>query len=315
MSVDNYYLGLDVGGTNIKVGLINDQGQVLARRSFLTLASRSPEEIIGDVVTNLREIAAQSPAPPLALGVGLPGCIDASRRYLVRAPNMPGWIRLPVADIMSEALGLPVQLENDTNLYALGEWLYGAGRGLTNLIVLTLGTGVGSGLILEGKLWYGAFDSAAEIGHVPLNLNGLQCGCGCRGCLETVASATGMTHLGRKLLAAGKPTTYKGRPEDLSARMLHELALSGDALAIDVFYQAGEALGQALSGIFNLLGLQGVVLGGGASGAFEFIQPGLLKVLNRYLIVTDPKNINVLPGILGSDAPLLGAAALLKQSL
>lgn len=315
MSSDNYYLALDVGGTNVKAGLVNDRGRVLEQVHFLTRATRSPEEVMEDIVINLRKLAAQSPKPPLALGIGLPGCIDASRKFLVQAPNMPGWVQIPMAEIMSQALGLPVWLENDTNLYALGEWFHGAGRGFTNLIVLTLGTGVGSGLILDGKLWRGSFASAAETGHIPLSLGGLTCGCSRPGCLETIASATGMSNLGRKLLTEGCPTSYQGLPEDLNTKVFHELARKGDTLALEVFNQAGKALGQVLAGIFNLLGLEAAVIGGGAAGAFEFIHPGLLEVLQRHIIVTDPENIKILPGSLGDEAPLLGAAALLKQTL
>ena len=315
MTSEKYCLALDVGGTNVAAGLVSTSGQVLSKRYFPTQATRPVEVVIGDMITNLQELITQSPTPPVALAVGLPGWIDTAKGVLVRAPNMPDWNHVPMADIMQRALGLPVLLENDANLYALGEWLYGSGQGLKNLIVMTLGTGVGSGLILNGKLWYGSFTSAAEAGHIPLTLDGAECGCGGRGCLETIASATAMGRLGREWLERGGLSNYKGRPEDLTTEIMYELAKGQDAMALSVFKQAGQALGRVLAGMFNLLGLEGAVVGGGAAGAFEFIEPGLQEIISQRVIITNPENIKIAVGSLGQDAPLLGASALVNQIL
>ncbi len=306
---------MDVGGTNVIAGLVKTDGTVVGRRRFPTLAGRPPVEVMADMAANLKELAGEAPggASPVALAVGLPGWLNQREGLLIQAPNMPGWVNVPMADIMSQTLGLPVRLENDSNLYALGEWLKGAGRGLENLLVITLGTGVGGGLILENKLWNGSFASAVEIGHIPLILEGGSlCGCGRRGCLETVASATGMSRLGREWIAAGKPTDYQGRPVDLSPRLMFGLAQESDPMALAIFHQAGQALGTILAGIFNLLGLEGVVIGGGAAGAFDYIYPGLWATLSERVLVTDPAGLKVLKGELGEDAPLVGAAALLR---
>ncbi len=309
------YLALDVGGTNITAGLVDEGGRVLARRRLATLSGRPPQAVIDDMAASLRAVAAEAPLnqPPRALAVGLPGWIDQDEGLLIQAPNMPGWTNVPMVSIMSQALNLPVHLENDTNLYALGEWLNGAGRGLSNLLVVTLGTGVGGGLILENRLWNGSFASAGEIGHTPVRLDGALCGCGRRGCLETVSSATGMSRLAREWLSAGKPTVYQGRPEDLTPQAMYGLAQSGDEMSRAVFEEAGRTLGVVLSGVFNLLGLEGVVIGGGAAGAYEFIRPSLWEVLAGRIIITTPERIKLVKGELGDDAPLAGAAALLRN--
>lgn len=309
-----HFLVMDVGGTNVIAGLVNDEGQVMARRRFLTKSHRPAQEVMADMAANLRQLAAESPdgAKPEALAVGLPGWIDHERGFLIKAPNMPGWVDLPIAEILGQALQLPVMIQNDTNLYALGEWLHGAGQGLKNVIVVTLGTGVGGGLILDGQLWNGSFASAVEIGHMPVSPDGAICGCGRRGCLETVASATGMSRLGRQWLAQGLPTAYNGRPEDLTSLIMFNLAQQGDPMALDVFRQAGEALGLVLSSVFNLLGLEGAVLGGGGAGAYEFIRPSLNKVLAHQLIVAEPGQIKIMTTKLGENAPLVGGAALLS---
>ena len=308
------WLALDVGGTNVIAGLVDDCGRVLARRRFATRAGeRGPQELMVEMAEALRAVAAEAPAdqPPQGLAVGLPGWIDPGRGLLVQAPNMPGWTNVPMAKVMRASLGLPVLLENDTNLYALGEWRNGAGRGLSNLLVITLGTGVGGGLILENRLWTGSFATAVEIGHTPIDLEGAECGCGRRGCLETVASATGMKRLARQWLGAGRPSQYRGRPEDLNPEIMFDLARRGDPMSLAVFQEAGRKLGMVLAGVFNLLGLEGVVVGGGAAGAFEFIRPVMWEVLSQHFIIADPDRIKLLKGTLGEDAALAGAAALL----
>ena len=310
------YLTMDVGGTNVLAGLVDSEGRVLARRHFATRAGRPVEQLIADMAANLSALRTEAPngRAPAALAIGLPGWISQSEGVLINAPNMPGWSNVPLASILSRELGLPVYLENDTNMYALGEWLYGAGRGLKNLIVITLGTGVGGGLILDKQLWNGSFASAVEVGHIPLTARGgALCGCGRRGCLETVASATGMKRLAREWIEAGKPTLYKGRPDDINTKIMAELANQGDPMSRHVFQRAGEALGMILVGIFNLLGLEGVVIGGGAAGAFEHISPKLWRTLSCRLIVAEPSKISVIKCALGEDAPLAGGAALLKR--
>jgi glucokinase len=252
---------------------------------------------------------------PKALGIGAPGWIRPKEGVVVMAPNIPGWRDVPITRIMSEAMDLPAILENDANLYALGEWLAGAGRGSENEITLTLGTGVGGGLILNGRLWNGSFASAAEVGHIPYDpWNGTICGCGRRGCLETVASATGMTRVAREWLAQSRETIYKGKPEEINPAIMFELARRLDPMSLFVFKTAGEALGLALATIFNLLSLEVAVIGGGAAGAFEFIEKHILETLSERLITAHIQEIKVIKGTLGLNAPLVGAAALLTAA-
>jgi len=309
------YLAADIGGTNITMGLVDEDGRALARQSFATAADRGPAQVMADIIGHLKKLNGEAPEGrrPGGLVIGVPGWINQAEGILLRAPNMPGWINVPVVDILSRALALPVFLENDCNLYALGEWRSGAGRGLRHLLILTLGTGVGGGLIIDGRLWYGAFASAGEIGHQMVEPRGSLCGCGRRGCLETIASATGMTRLGREWLKKKKETLYEGAPDRLTPLVMFDLARRGDPMSLAVFRRAGEAVGQVLAGVFNLLGLEGAIIGGGAAGAFEFISPRLREVLAERLIVADPSQIKLARGELDEDAPLAGVPALIQS--
>jgi glucokinase len=307
-------LAADIGGTNIKVGLVDEGGRVLANQGFPTDSSRGPDSVMADVIRHLKKLLAEAPPNrrPKGLAIGVPGWINQTQGVLLKTPNMPGWINVPVAEIMSRALDMPVFLENDSNLYSLGEWHSGAGRGLRHLLIVTLGTGVGGGLIIDGKLWYGAFASAGEIGHQQVEARGVLCGCGNRGCLETIASATGMARLGREWLKKKKATLYQGAPEKLTPKIMFDLAQRGDPMSLAVFRRAGEALGVVLAGIMNLLGLEGVIIGGGAAGAFEFIRPRLQAVMAKGVVVADSAQIKLVRGELGEDAPLSGAPALIQ---
>jgi glucokinase len=311
---DDTFLALDIGGTKISCGLIARSGEVLFRESFPTALGPTPLALTEIIVEKLKSIwtKAGDGRRPKALGIGAPGWIRPKEGLVVMAPNIPGWRDVPITRIMSQAMDLPALLENDANLYALGEWLAGAGQGVENEITLTLGTGVGGGLILNNRLWSGSFASAAEVGHIPYDpWNGFNCGCGRKGCLETVASATGMTRVAKKWLAEGRDTLYNGRPEDLNPAIMFELARRLDPMSLFVFQTAGQALGLALATIFNLLSLEVAVVGGGAAGAFEFIEKPIMDTLGERLVTAQIHEIKVIKGSLGLNAPLVGSAALL----
>jgi glucokinase len=313
---DDTFLALDIGGTNINCGLVTRSGEILFTDSLSTKSGSTPQSLIDLMVDKLKVLwkKAENHSRPKALAIGAPGWLKPREGVVVVAPNIPGWRDIPITRIMSQALDLPARLENDANIYALGEWLAGAGRGADNQITITLGTGVGGGLILNGKLWVGSFASAAEIGHIPLGPSAtITCGCGRQGCLETVASARGMTNLAKKWLETGRESTYLGSPEAINTETMKSLAIKGDPMSIWVFQQAGKALGQILSGIFNLLSLQRAVIGGGAAGAFEFIQKSIIEVLGTHLVTAQIDEIQVVKGQLGASAPLVGAAALLAE--
>jgi glucokinase len=307
------FLALDIGGTNVTSGLVARDGAILAEEVFPTNLGPTPQALIDLIVDKLKILKGRAEGrQPRGLAVGAPGWLNLRDGVVVVAPNVPGWRDVPIVKFLTRALDLPTKLENDANLYALGEWLAGAGRGGENQITMTLGTGVGAGLILNGRLWSGSFTTAAEVGHIPLSLSSdVVCGCGRRGCLETVASARSMARLGRRRLELGQETLYDGPPEALTAELMQELAKKGDPLSLAVFREAGRAIGQVLAGVFNLLSLETAVIGGGASGAFEHLRESILDVLAAHLVTAQIEEIRVVRAQLGIRAPLVGGAALL----
>ncbi|MDR0356074.1 MAG: ROK family protein [Deltaproteobacteria bacterium] len=309
---DDSFLAVDIGGTNVTCGLVSRRGQVLSTDIFPTSHGPTPKALIELMVSRLDALRkkADASSPPAALAVGAPGWLRPKDGIVVKAPNIKDWIDIPIAKLMAEAMGLPVRLENDANLYALGEWLAGSGQGSDNEIVLTLGTGVGAGLILKGQLWSGYFFSAGEVGHIPLGpAFTTPCGCGGSGCLETVASAKGMSSAAREWLKAEKSSLFTGSLAELNTEVMRELAEKGDPMSLHVFRQAGLALGQVLAGVFNLLSIERAVIGGGAAGAFEFIKGPMMEVLSKHIVTAKIEEVQIVKGALGSVAPLIGGAA------
>jgi len=302
------WLGVDIGGTNTRVGLVDDGG-LIAARGFPT----RPTAGVGPWAQRLRQEAAELRGPdPLGVGVACAGVLDVRAGLVLRSPNLPSFNGQALVGLVSEALGLPAVLENDANLYALGEQSFGAGQGHADLACLTLGTGVGGGLIMDGRLVRGPLGSAGEIGHTLVVGDGRLCGCGARGCLEAYASATGLRGMLLEALAAGRQTSL-GRDDSVAA--MDAAAWAGDALARELFAVAGMALGRAFADLVCTLGLDLIILGGGVARGWELMRPAAQEELTRRLRVLDPARVRVILGALGDDAPVLGAAALARDEL
>ena len=314
----NTFLGVDLGGTYVKYGLVEADGGVIERGRFQTRVERGPESALRELALRLEALTGRCShrERPSAVGVGVAGLVRPRDGTLLYGPNLPGWRDVPVARVLSSALdGMEVRVHNDADMCLLGEWAKGAGRGLNHLAEVTLGTGVGGGLILDGRLWCGPEHTVAEIGHMIIEPQGRVCVCGRRGCLETLASATAVTRMVREWLADGRTGLYTGPPEELTAREICDLARQGDTLALEAFEFAGRALGLALANLFNVLGLEGVVIGGGAAPAYEFLYPGMNETFRTHAMALDPERVRFAPAALGDDAGLVGVSVLLSSDL
>ncbi len=289
-------IGIDVGGTNLRGALIGADGEIMRRFRVLSDIHKGREsflERLVDEVRRLQNTAASLGAPIQAVGVGVPGLIDR-QGWVHSSVNMPALEGIALRDCLEQRLELPVRCANDANLIALGEFRYGSGRGFNSVLVVTLGTGVGSGLILNGQLWEGTAGFAAEFGHTTVNPDGHPCPCGNCGCLEQYVSATALSRFGG------------GRAPELLA----SLARGGDEGVRQLFQQAGIYLGIALAGLLNTLNLDGIVIGGGVSASYDLLEPALTATLHQRTFPQILRGVQIRRASLGDDAGLLGAALL-----
>lgn len=308
------WVGIDLGGTNARLALVH-QGQVMEHLRFATEAGRGPDDLVRRLANGVAELGRSAATQGLTLaGVGIasPGVLDRARGVVLASPNLPAMEGYPLAERLAAVCGAPVALENDANLYALGEHRFGAGQGVDDLICLTLGTGVGGGLILGGRLVVGPLGCGGEIGHTLVEPGGRECGCKARGCLEAYASATGLTAALQEALAVGRPTSLG--PGD-GVRAMDLAAQAGDPLAVELFRQAGLMLGRALANLVALTGLELAIIGGGVAKGWGLMESGCRAGLADRLRVVDPGRVRIVAAALGEQAPLLGAAALAQTTL
>ena len=304
-------IGVDLGGTNCRAALVDLQGVVRHTLRISTDIHDGLESFLSRFEALGRELigrARESGTEVMALGVGAPGVISSDGKVEV-SPNLAPLNGVPFASRLSKMFGLPVTVMNDANAIAVGETRQGAGREFSSCLTLTLGTGVGGGLFLDGKLWEGADGSAGEVGHMMVEPQGRPCGCGSRGCLEQYASATGLVKNAVALLAAGgKGLLAEKDPEELTSDEVASAARRGDSLALEAMAEGGIRLGQALAGVANLLNLDGVVIGGGASASLDLMLPSLNSELVARGFAIPVRRLRIVRAQLGDEAGIIGAA-------
>jgi glucokinase len=301
-----YSIGIDLGGTNLRAAAIDNSGRMLKKVSGTTPVAAGPEAVIGDMAGAAAALREEFGRDGLAgIGVGVPGNIEMRTGTVLAWNNAPAFNGYPTRDKLSALLNTPVILENDANCAALGEHWMGAGRGVEDLVMLALGTGIGGGIILGGRILHGYAGMAAELGHITVVPNGNPCGCGNRGCVEKYASATAIGAMGRNL----------GLGADLTAEDVASLAAQGDARALAVYRSAGESLGIALAALINVFNAPLYLLGGGVSAAWDLFAPSMLAEVERrsltYRLTRATTRIE--RATLGGDAGLYGAASLAKS--
>jgi len=297
--------GIDLGGTNVRIGLVEAESfEILREEKMPSQVELGHAQLVERLVEAVRRLGQ---GRVRAVGIGVAGLIDAQRGYVLFSPNFPGWVDVPLGPELEWATGLPVAVENDANVVALGEYRAGAGQGAKCFLALTLGTGAGGGFVFDGKLFRGATGQAGEVGHMLIVPGGALCGCGRRGCLETIASATGLVRMVREELLAGRESVLADVSE-LGAKEIDRAAREGDGLAIEVYERMGRALGLALANMFNTLDLDVISLGGGVAAASDLFMPALREQLDQCLLPR--KDVKVVRTRLGDTAGILGAAGL-----
>lgn len=302
-------IGIDLGGTNLRAARISEAGKILHRERFATRIDLGLPHLVDGLVTLCRSLSPPGPRI-LPVGIGIPGIIDADGTIQV-SPNLPQLNGINLAKVLRDRLDAPVLAVNDAAAIAWGEARFGAGQDFASLITVTLGTGIGGGIILARRIWSGRDGYAGELGHLTVEPEGRSCGCGNRGCVETYASATGLVRSVREGLAAGGKSSLAEVPvADLTAQSVAEAARYGDLLAQSAIELAARKLGQALAAALNLLNPEALIITGGMGASLPLLQPYLLDELTRRSFVFARHPVPVLPGALGDDAGLLGVADL-----
>ncbi len=319
-----FSIGVDLGGTNLRAAAVTPEGERLEAVSQPTRLHAGPQTVLDDIAGAVRKLMERSGGADalVGIGVGSPGPLELPAGILHHPPNLPGFDGLHLRAELERRLGRCVSVDSDANLAAFGEHYLGAGRalGTDSLCMLTLGTGVGCGIVLEGRIWHGMQGAAGESGHGPLDPNGPLCPCGARGCLEMYASATAIVRRAGQLGLGSDSTEGNGSSGPLSASSIAELATAGDARALQVFDEMGRALGLSLANLINALDLPLYVIGGGAAAAWPLFAPRMFATVREmsYVyrlsmpddpVVFQPGRTHIAPAQL-SDAGLLGAALL-----
>ena len=300
-----YSIGVDLGGTNLRAAAVDRTGKILDKVEGTTKLSAGRDAVISDIVASIVKLRATGEADHLAgIGIGVPGFIIIEKGIITASPNLPGFENFAVRDEIERLLKTPVLLENDANAAALGEKWIGAGRDVDDLVLLTLGTGIGGGIIVGGKVLHGFIGMAGELGHITVVPDGNPCGCGNVGCLEKHASATAVTAMARML----------GLGEALTAKNIYDLALAGNVRAQTCFERMGWALGVALASLTNIFNFPLFLLSGGMLPSWDLFAPAMFAECKRRSLTFRNSSTRIERAHLGNEAGLLGAAYLPFQA-
>jgi len=307
-----YAAAMDIGGTNIRAALVSSSGQIVKREQRGTAPVRGFDLIFIDIIemlTNMMSTTGESEVT--GIGIAAPGPLDPKSGVIIQTPNL-GWKNVPLKELVRERIRLPVYVDNDSNMAAFGEKWLGAARGVNDFVCLTLGTGVGGALVLNGKLYHGSTGAAGHIGHYVINPDGPQCGCGGRGHLETYASATAIVRRTIEKIKAGQksaiPDLVEGDLSKLTSLMIFEAAKAGDGLALEIFRETGFYIGLVIVSLINIVNPELVVIGGQVAEAGDLLFDPIREYVAKMVSLVPPPQI--VPAMMGNDAGTIGAAGL-----
>lgn len=278
-----------------------------------TLKKQGKDKIILRLLDAIGKLIGESGVKVKAIGVGCPGPLDSRKGVVLSPPNLPDWRGLPLKKIIERRFRLPVVLENDANCAGLGEAVKGAGRGASSMVLLTLGTGIGSAIVLNGRLWTGKGGFAAELGHTSIDINGPKCGCGNRGCIEMYASATAVVRRMRQALRRGYRSKYFKTAAGITAEQIYHAANKGDNLPRRIADETAVYLGAAIANIINALDPEVIVLAGGMAKAGRGFLGKIKKETKARVLKETMRGVKIVPAVLGEDAGIIGAARRAKE--
>jgi glucokinase len=308
--------GIDVGGTKVALAIADSEGNLLSMTRFPTEVQLGPHRIIEKVLTELETMCGERQCDLAAIGIGCAGPLDRSRGLILSPPNLPGWDEIPIVNIVQDSFNVPVLLDNDANAAALGEFEQGAGRGLRDIVYMTISTGVGGGVIVNGEIVHGVGDGAGEVGHMPVLVDGPECGCGYRGCLEALCSGTSIARRAKERLQQGAPSSLTAnRIEEVTAKKVADAAREGDSLASEIWNETIFYLAFGLHSIIATLAPEAVILGGGVSTAGEQLLGPLRQQVYDRVKMLPVERVKILQAALGHDSGIHGALILARRNL
>ena len=311
-------LGADLGGTRLKVGLFRENGTVVKEENVAAQVDRGVDHVLHRMVTVFENIirVAGNGMPVEGVGLGIAGLIDGWNGIVREAPNLPGWRDIPVKHYLENRLQIPVIMDNDANVAALAEFCFGAGQGVNSMMMVTLGTGVGGGLIFGGEIYRGEGGLAGEFGHTVVDLDGPPCHCGNKGCIESFIGNYAILQRFFHELDQGGSSTLESTPrEKISVETISQAGNQGDSLARRVFTDAGRALGVGFANIVNLLNIKRFVVGGGVAKAGKMILDPAREMMRKTAFKASLERVDVVPAKLGDRAGMVGAARLARVDL
>ena len=301
-----FVLAADLGGTNLRMASVSADGEMLYRVKEAIPESRTKEEIVASICRMAKECIDNTDGVPLSIALAVPGIVDTMNGFVYRAPNLPDLNQFAISQEIEKHLSIRVLIENDANAAAIGEVWKGSAIDTQNAIMVTLGTGVGGGIIINGEILRGIDGTAGEVGHINVEPDGLECGCGSFGCVEQYSSATAVARYGNQI--HGGIDGNGGAP--LTSEDIFERAKNGEEWALSVFQRQGKYLGLALAGLLNCLNPEVIVFGGGAAGAWEFFVPALKEQLKKSSYREPALRAKIKRSELGDDAGIMGVAKL-----
>lgn len=312
-------IGIDVGGTNVKIALVDSDGKIGYSNTIPTRAEMGYEYTINNMKQAIRDLMTETKLSAKdieGIGFGLPGQVDFKSGIVRLITNIPGWVEIPLAKMIEDEFHIPTRIDNDVRCAALGELNFGAGKGCENLICITVGTGIGSGLIINGKLVRGASNAAGEIGHIKLQMHdGPICGCGDTGCLEAFASGPSIVAMAEEYILGGKSTKYREMANGgaITPFIVAEAAKAGDPVARRIFTRMGEYIGIGMASVVNLLNPERIIVGGGVADAGDILLTPLKETIKKRAMKIAGETVEVVPAQLGNTAGVIGASLLIES--
>ena len=315
MKKDNKFaIGVDLGGTYIKVGIVSDSGKIAVKTAIETNAEKGPKHVISQIKKGIEKVYSKKDFHIKGIGIGSPGVVSPKKGTVENPPNLPGWVKVNLGQMLKKEFDVDVFVENDANVAAIGELIFGAGKKHESFIMVTLGTGVGAGIIYNNKLFRGQYGAAGELGHTTIDHNGRKCNCGSVGCIEAYVGNNYLVSMVKEELADHPEskifTILDNNLEELSPKVISQAADEQDAYAISVVERMGEYLGHSFASASNLLDISTFIIGGGVAGFGKPLFDAIEKGMKARVLKPLESRVKILPAKLQNDAGILGASAL-----